>query len=154
VEFGWDSRLSSLPPLVSLLGLSKALHTTLSVPSFAGAPLTKGPLPLPFSPSSTRIADLPSTHTALLITVTLTSILAAVTSTQQYLNVPLVPHILRDRQIWRFFTSHLAFTNSSELFLAVLILWYSSAGVERIWGTRKLAVRALRVFTVLCEGKC
>lgn len=128
----------------------------MSIPSFAGAPLTKGTLPTFDSPSPTAptpppdppsLADLFSPYTALIVSITFVSVLAAITSTQQYLNIPLVPHLTRDKQFFRLLTSHLAFTNSSEVFLAVLILWYSGPGVERIWGTKKLAVRCFSSFS-------
>ncbi|GAA6041264.1 hypothetical protein JCM8097_001304 [Rhodosporidiobolus ruineniae] len=89
----------------------------MSAPSFAGAPLSR----------------------ALIATTVVTSVLAAITSTQQYLAVPLVPHLSRDHQFFRLVGHHFAFSNSSELFLAVLVLWYASPGVERMWGSRKYA---------------
>ncbi|GAA5871823.1 hypothetical protein JCM8547_003281 [Rhodosporidiobolus lusitaniae] len=89
----------------------------MSIPSFAGAPLSKG----------------------LTVTLTVVSTLAAVTSSQHYFHLPLVPHLTRDHQFYRLLTCQFAFTNSSELFLVVLVLWYSSLAVERMWGTRKFA---------------
>ncbi|BGP18988.1 hypothetical protein JCM10213_002592 [Rhodosporidiobolus nylandii] len=89
----------------------------MSVPSFAGAPVSR----------------------ALITTLAVASTLAAVTSTQPYFNLPLVPHLSRDHQFWRFLVAPFVFSNSSELFLAVLVLWYASPGVERMFGTRKFA---------------
>ncbi|GAA5924655.1 uncharacterized protein JCM15063_005700 [Sporobolomyces koalae] len=69
------------------------------------------------------------------------SLLAAITTTQHYFNVPFAghPHISRDHQYWRFATRWFIWTNSSEILLSVLILWYASLEVERIWGSRKFA---------------
>ncbi|GAA6008759.1 hypothetical protein JCM11491_003424 [Sporobolomyces phaffii] len=69
------------------------------------------------------------------------SLLAAITTTQHYFNVPVFgyPHISRDHQFWRFATRWFVWTNSSEVLLAVFILWYASLEVERIWGSRKFA---------------
>ncbi|GAA5829143.1 hypothetical protein JCM11251_004139 [Rhodosporidiobolus azoricus] len=89
----------------------------MSVPSFAGAPVSK----------------------ALAATVTVVSIIAAVTATQQYFHLPVVPHLSRDHQFFRFISHHFVFSNSTELFLGILVLWYSSPTVERMFGTRKFA---------------
>lgn len=70
------------------------------------------------------------------------SLLAAVTTTQHYFNAPVYghPHIFRDHQFWRFATRWFAWTNTTEVVLSVLVLWYSSLEVERLWGSRKFAV--------------
>lgn len=80
---------------------------------------------------------------AVLVTVTLTSIVAATLSRQYYLDLPLSPHLTRDHQYWRLLAHHLAFTNSSELFLGVLLLFFTSPAVERTLGSRKYAVSRL-----------
>ncbi|GAA5885159.1 hypothetical protein JCM6882_007254 [Rhodosporidiobolus microsporus] len=89
----------------------------MSVPSFAGAPVSK----------------------ALAATVTIGSVLAAITATQQYFHLPIVPHLSRDHQFFRFLSHHLVFNNSSELVLGIIVLWYASPSVERMFGTRKFA---------------
>ncbi|GAA5875314.1 hypothetical protein JCM1840_001927 [Sporobolomyces johnsonii] len=67
------------------------------------------------------------------------SLLAAITSTQHYFNVPWTPHLTRDHQFYRFASRWLVWTNSSQLVIAVFVLWYASLDVERIWGSRKYA---------------
>ncbi|GJN88072.1 hypothetical protein Rhopal_001028-T1 [Rhodotorula paludigena] len=89
----------------------------MSTGSFAGAPLSK----------------------ALVTTLVVLSVAAAITATQQYLNVPLHPHLSRDHQLYRLALHHVAFANSAELVLAIFCLWQTSIAVERIFGTRKFA---------------
>ncbi|GAA5973361.1 hypothetical protein JCM11641_003091 [Rhodosporidiobolus odoratus] len=89
----------------------------MSVPSFAGAPTSR----------------------ALIATTATASILAAVTSSQQYFHLTLVPHLTRDHQFYRFILHHFVYANSSELLLTVLILWYSAPTLERMFGTTKFA---------------
>ncbi|KAI8319438.1 hypothetical protein GQ54DRAFT_251160, partial [Martensiomyces pterosporus] len=55
-----------------------------------------------------------------------------------YLRLRLVPHITRDKQVWRLATSLLAFPNSTEV-LTSLMLLYQLRTVERLFGTRKFA---------------
>lgn len=54
--------------------------------------------------------------------------------------MPTSPHLTRDHQLWRLPIHHLVFANSSELFLGVLLLFYTSVPVERSFGSRKFAV--------------
>ncbi|GAA6006224.1 hypothetical protein JCM10207_000567 [Rhodosporidiobolus poonsookiae] len=89
----------------------------MSVPSFAGAPVSK----------------------ALIASLVVASVTAAVTQQQHRFHLPLVPHLVRDHQFYRFLVHNAIYANSSELFLAVLLLWYSAPTVERMWGTRKFA---------------
>ncbi|BGP00890.1 hypothetical protein JCM10021v2_004578 [Rhodotorula toruloides] len=89
----------------------------MSTSSFAGAPVSKA-----------------------LLTITVAcSILAAVTSTQHLFHLPLVPHLVRDHQFDRFAAHHFVYANSAELLLGTLLLWQTSAEVERLFGTRKFA---------------
>ncbi|GAA5952727.1 hypothetical protein JCM21900_000419 [Sporobolomyces salmonicolor] len=67
------------------------------------------------------------------------SLLAALTTTQHYFNVPLTPHLTRDHQLYRFALRWLVWRNSSQLVIAAFVLWYASLDVERIWGSRKYA---------------
>ncbi|KAK4052145.1 hypothetical protein OIV83_002439 [Microbotryomycetes sp. JL201] len=85
--------------------------------SFEGAPVTRG----------------------LIVAVCGVSIAAAVVSRQYLFDVPLVPHLTRDHQLWRLALHHLAFTNSSDLFVSVLLLYYTSVPVERNFGSHKFA---------------
>lgn len=120
----------------------------MSTSSFAGAPVSKGA----FSPSSsvheeesttTAAGGLTSLRTlaALLSVAVACSIVAAVTSTQHLFHLPLVPHLIRDHQFYRLLAHHFVYANSAELLLGTLLLWQTSAEVERLFGTRKFAVR-------------
>ncbi|KAH9077060.1 hypothetical protein EDB83DRAFT_2347992 [Lactarius deliciosus] len=57
----------------------------------------------------------------------------------QSFHLQLVPHISRDHQYWRFFGHHVAFSNSSELFLWELILYSIGVSIERQFGCVKYA---------------
>ncbi|BGP05321.1 hypothetical protein JCM10049v2_001126 [Rhodotorula toruloides] len=89
----------------------------MSTSSFAGAPVSK----------------------ALLSVAVAYSIVAAVTSTQHLFHLPLVPHLIRDHQFYRLLAHHFVYANSAELLLGTLLLWQTSAEVERLFGTRKFA---------------
>lgn len=120
----------------------------MSTSSFAGAPVSKGE-----SHSSSSVHGRWSTVTAAsvlkrrcdsiaLLSVTVAcSVLAAVTSSQHLFHLPLVPHLTRDHQFYRLVAHHFVFANSAELLLGTLLLWQTSAEVERLFGTRKFAVR-------------
>ncbi|GEM09302.1 hypothetical protein Rt10032_c07g3319 [Rhodotorula toruloides] len=99
----------------------------MSTNSFAGAPVSKA-----------------------LLTVTVAcSVLAAVTSAQHLFHLPLVPHLTRDHQFYRLVAHHFVFANSAELLLGTLLLWQTSAEVERLFGTRKFA--SFIVVTTACS---
>ncbi|KAL8279903.1 hypothetical protein RQP46_007753 [Phenoliferia psychrophenolica] len=83
--------------------------------SFAGAPVSKG----------------------LILGVGLLTVLAAASSRAYLFDVPLSPHLSRDHQLWRLAAHHFAFANSSELFLATVLLFNTSIPVERTFGSRK-----------------
>lgn len=68
------------------------------------------------------------------------SVLAAASSRGYLFDVPLSPHLTRDHQWWRLPLHHLVFANSSELFLAILLLFYTSLPIERTFGSRKYGV--------------
>lgn len=87
--------------------------------AFTGAPVSKG----------------------LVIGLGTCTILAAVTARQHLFSIPLSPHLTRDWQLWRLPAHHLVFANSSEMFIATLILVYTSVAIERNMGTLKYAVR-------------
>ncbi|BGP22200.1 hypothetical protein JCM10295v2_001078 [Rhodotorula toruloides] len=74
------------------------------------------------------------------------SVLAAVTSAQHLFHLPLVPHLTRDHQFYRLVAHHFVFANSAELLLGTLLLWQTSAEVERLFGTRKFALYHFRLF--------
>lgn len=54
--------------------------------------------------------------------------------------MPLSPHLTRDHQLWRLVLHHFAFANSTELFLGVLLLFYTSIAIERLFGSLKYGV--------------
>ncbi|POY76021.1 hypothetical protein BMF94_0744 [Rhodotorula taiwanensis] len=89
----------------------------MSASSFAGAPLSK----------------------AIVLSTVALSVLAAAASFQHHLALSLAPHLTRDHQLYRLVTHHLAYANSSELLLGTLVLWQTSPGLERLFGTRKFA---------------
>lgn len=70
------------------------------------------------------------------------TVLAAASSRTYLFDVPLSPHLTRDHQLWRLLSHHLAFANSSELFLATILLFNTSVPVERTFGSRKYGVSA------------
>ncbi|GAA6056194.1 hypothetical protein JCM3770_004257 [Rhodotorula araucariae] len=88
--------------------------------------------------SANSLAGAPLSR-ALIVTLVVTSTLAAVTANQHLFHLPLAPHLQRDHQVYRLVAHHLVFANSAELFLGVLVLWQTSMGVERVFGTKKYA---------------
>ncbi|KAL1734425.1 hypothetical protein EV714DRAFT_202717 [Schizophyllum commune] len=90
--------------------------------SFEHAPVTKG----------------------LICTSALTSIAVGLFDVKHYFHLQLVPHISRDhQQYWRLGAHHLAFTSSTDLFLAVLLFFYVGVEVERQFGSIKYGSFAL-----------
>ncbi|KAI5478771.1 hypothetical protein MNV49_004597 [Pseudohyphozyma bogoriensis] len=83
--------------------------------SFAGAPISK----------------------AFIIGLGCTTLGAAATGRQYLLDVPLSPHLTRDHQFWRIPLHHLAYANSSELFLGIIVLFFTAVSVERMFGSVK-----------------
>ncbi|KAL1699296.1 hypothetical protein EV121DRAFT_216530 [Schizophyllum commune] len=90
--------------------------------SFEHAPVTKG----------------------LICTSALISIAVGLFDVKHYFHLQLVPHISRDhQQYWRLGAHHLAFTSSTDLFLAVLLFFYVGVEVERQFGSIKYGSFAL-----------
>ncbi|KAH9482308.1 Rhomboid-like protein 20 [Psilocybe cubensis] len=58
---------------------------------------------------------------------------------KHYLHLQFVPHISTYHQYWRLFIHHLAFSNSSDLLLAVLLLYNVGIHIERQFGSVKYA---------------
>ncbi|KAH9002222.1 hypothetical protein EDB86DRAFT_2800684 [Lactarius hatsudake] len=85
--------------------------------SFQHAPVTKG----------------------VMMALAVSSITVAIFDAKQSFHLQLVPHISRDHQYWRFFGHHVAFSNSSELFLWELILYSIGVSIERQFGCVKYA---------------
>lgn len=70
----------------------------------------------------------------------LTSLLVSLLSLKLYIPFHFDPHILIYHQYWQAWAYHVAFTNSSELFLGIMILYYGARHVERACGSRKYGV--------------
>ncbi|SPO30620.1 uncharacterized protein UTRI_05237 [Ustilago trichophora] len=96
------------------------------VAGFAHAPLTKG----------------------ILIIVSIASVLVSLFQLKPFIHLQIHPHLTLHHQWYRLFSQHFAFTNSSELFLALLLLYNAGVKVERTFGTYKFA-SFLAVITAL-----
>ncbi|KDQ64190.1 hypothetical protein JAAARDRAFT_218868 [Jaapia argillacea MUCL 33604] len=79
----------------------------------------------------------------LMVGCALASIIAGVFDMKHYLHLQLVPHISRHHQYWRLLVHHLAYSNSSDLFLAELLLYNVGVHIERAFGSVKFASFAL-----------
>ncbi|PWY98032.1 hypothetical protein BCV70DRAFT_39368 [Testicularia cyperi] len=88
-----------------------------TVAGFANAPVTKG----------------------LLIVVAICSVTVALFQLKPYAHLQLNPHIAVDGQYYRVLVQHFAFVNSSELLLALFLLYHAGAQVERTFGSHKFA---------------
>lgn len=75
----------------------------------------------------------------LVIVVVLNSFLATITDSKVFCWIEVRPHITDYRQLWRFLTWQLCYTNSTEVLFATMTL-YSLRVIERLWGSRKFAV--------------
>ncbi|KAK7469390.1 hypothetical protein VKT23_003865 [Stygiomarasmius scandens] len=98
----------------------------LAVMSFEHAPFTKG----------------------VMIILGLTSIVVGLFDVKHYFHLQLVPHISRHHQYWRLIVHNVTFSNSSDLFLAEVLLYNVGVQIERHFGTLKFASFAF-VSTVL-----
>lgn len=87
------------------------------VAGFAHAPITKG----------------------IIIVVSISSVLISLFQLKPFVHLQLDPHIYTHHQWYRLVTQHFAFTNSSELLLALLLLYNAGVKVERTFGTFKFA---------------
>lgn len=112
--------------------------------SFAGAPVSKGEqTAYHLSPAILLLAHCSTGPVALIVGLGGATLLAAATSRQYLFNVPLYL-LTRDLQLWRLMAHHLVFGNSSELFVGVLLLFYTSVPVERAFGSLKYGVSDAR----------
>ncbi|SJX64704.1 uncharacterized protein SRS1_15521 [Sporisorium reilianum f. sp. reilianum] len=75
----------------------------------------------------------------LIIVVSITTVLVALFQLKPFVHLQLVPHLYTHHQWYRLVTQHFAFTNSSELLLALLLLYNAGVKVERTFGTVKFA---------------
>ncbi|KAJ3793384.1 hypothetical protein GGU11DRAFT_748955 [Lentinula aff. detonsa] len=80
-----------------------------------------------------------SVSKGLMISLALTSIVVGVFDVKHYFHLQLVPHISKYHQYWRLALHNIAFANSSDLFLAELILYQDGIQVERCFGSLKFA---------------
>ncbi|KAF8638550.1 hypothetical protein AX17_002093 [Amanita inopinata Kibby_2008] len=74
------------------------------------------------------------------------SILVGLFDVKHYFHLQLVPHISRHHQYWRLFVHHLAFSNSTDLFLSEILLFNVGVQIERQFGSAKYASFALVTF--------
>ncbi|KAG5654238.1 hypothetical protein H0H81_005925 [Sphagnurus paluster] len=79
----------------------------------------------------------------LMVSYGITSILAGIFDVKHYFHLQLVPHLSRHHQYWRLALHHLAFSSSSDLFIAELLLYNVGVHVERRFGSVKFASFAL-----------
>ncbi|KAF8076765.1 hypothetical protein FPV67DRAFT_1406944 [Lyophyllum atratum] len=89
-----------------------------------------------------------SVSKGLMVGYGLTSILVGIFDVKHYFHLQLIPHLSRHHQYWRLPLHHLAFTNSSDLFIGELVLYNVGVHVERQFGSVKFASFAL-VSTIL-----
>ncbi|KIL70342.1 hypothetical protein M378DRAFT_156458 [Amanita muscaria Koide BX008] len=83
----------------------------------------------------------------LMIGSAVSSILVGIFDIKHYFHLQLVPHISRHHQYWRLFLHHVAFSNSTDLFLAEVLLFNVGVLVERQFGSVKYA--SFAVITIL-----
>lgn len=77
---------------------------------------------------------------ALVVGVVLSSFLASITDTKYFVWIEVRPHLFDYWQFWRLLTWQLCFTNSTEVLFAAMT-FYQLRVIERLWGSRKFAVR-------------
>ena len=70
-----------------------------------------------------------------------TSVAATLLDAKHYFYIFADAHLWRHHQLWRALTYQLCFANSSEVLFACATL-YQMRVVERMWGSRKFAVRS------------
>jgi membrane associated rhomboid family serine protease len=86
-----------------------------------------------------------------MITLSLSTFLVGLFDTKHYFHLQLVPHLSRHHQYWRLISHHLAFINSSDLFVGELVLYHCGVGVERRWGSAKYAV-CISFSLIICSN--
>ena len=77
---------------------------------------------------------------ALVLGVVLTSFLASFTDTKYFVWIEIRPHLFDYWQFWRLVTWQTCYTNSTEVLFAAMTL-YQLRAIERLWGSKKFAVR-------------
>lgn len=76
----------------------------------------------------------------LVTSIVLSSLLASITDTKYFFSIAVVPHLWVYRQFWRLLTWQACYTNATEVLFASMT-FYQLRVVERLWGSRKFAVR-------------
>ncbi|THV08140.1 hypothetical protein K435DRAFT_641439 [Dendrothele bispora CBS 962.96] len=74
-----------------------------------------------------------------MVVLALTSIVVGIFDVKHYFHLQLVPHISRHHQYWRLLAHNVAFSNSSDLFIAEILFYNAAVQVERHFGTHKFA---------------
>ena len=87
------------------------------------------------------LTNAPATR-LLVIGLVSSSVLVSILDIKHYFYILVDTHIWRYRQLWRLLAYQLCYTNSTEVLFAAMTL-YNLRVVERMWGTRKFAVRTL-----------
>lgn len=76
----------------------------------------------------------------LVLGTVVSALLVTITDTKVFCWIEVRPHLLDYWQYWRLLTWQLAYTNSTEVLFAAMT-FYQLRCVERLWGSRKFAVR-------------
>lgn len=76
----------------------------------------------------------------LVVGVVAGSMLASVLDLKHYFYILIDLHLFRYQQLWRMLIYQLSYNNSTEVLFAAMTL-YNLRSVERMWGSRKFAVR-------------
>lgn len=75
----------------------------------------------------------------ILIAVSIASVLVSLFQLKPFVHLQIYPHLVIHHQWYRLISQYFAFTNSSELFLALLLFYNAGVKVERTFGTFKYA---------------
>jgi len=76
----------------------------------------------------------------LVLSNVVSALLVTITDTKVFCWIEVRPHLLDYWQYWRLLTWPLAYTNSTEVLFAAMT-FYQLRCIERLWGSRKFAVR-------------
>ena len=87
---------------------------------------------------SSSLAHTPLTRALIAYLVT-SAVVVSLADVKPYLGLDIPTHLFAYGQIWRVATWWAAYTSSTDVLLAVAVV-YQLRVVERLWGTRKLAV--------------
>lgn len=92
----------------------------------------------------------PVTRT-LVVGLVSSSVAASLFDLKHYFYILVDTHIWKYHQPWRALIFQLCYTNSSEVLFAAMTL-YNMRVVERMWGSRKYAVRLLPEVSIQVQG--